>query len=164
MTAFCLKTLQFLSLVEAISNCTNWTNCIKQQKLAQPISSTVDSYNRRQLILQNLAALGWPFVIRLSTIFVGLYTPLLIVNKCNNYFKMSMHARFKHWSMFSKGVGCMIGVHCTLLILQKFSIKRTENMNIKLMIKVHNRMPFITGEFVVCSKNAHSNHAGLTEK
>ena len=61
----------------------------------------------------NLAALGLPFVICQSTIFV--YIPLFVVAKCNNSFKMSIanavHEWFKQRSMFSKGVRYMIGVH-----------------------------------------------------
>ena len=83
------------------------------------------------------------------------------MNKCSISFKTSsanavpLHEQFKQKSMCSKGVGCMIGVHCHDC---KNAIKRTEDRNIiRLRIKVHNRMAFFTVEFTKSSRSKYSH-------
>ena len=72
------------------------------------------------------------------------------------------HARFKQRSMFSKDVGCMIGVHwwdCKNLV------KRTDpKMNIKLMIKFLSRMPFYYYMRICSVFNERSLQSGVSRE
>ena len=77
-----LKTLRLLNYSRSR------INCIKQQKLALPISPTYGHLQRTSVDTANLVALGLPFVICLFAVF--LHIPLFIMNKCNNSLTLSV--------------------------------------------------------------------------
>ena len=93
-----LNTLQFLN------NCRTRISRLKRQKLALPYPYS-GLLQRASVDNANLAALGLPLVIYLSTVFVHIL--LFVMNKCNNSLKLSIADAANFDAFERSGIECL---------------------------------------------------------